>query len=80
MSEQEAGHVVILFGRRSGATGNPIEDVGVGAIEQGLVAVKLRLFKPCQIHVGKAAEDQVALPRPTVPGTEQQSLAANFGW
>jgi hypothetical protein len=40
--------------------------------------VELRLVKPGEMSVGEAAEDQVALARPAVPGTEQQPLAANF--
>ena len=79
MGEEEAGHVVVVFGGRRGAAGDPIEDVGVGAVEEGLVAVEQRLVKPGEVSVGEAAEDQVALARAAVPGTEQQPLAANFG-
>ncbi len=77
--QQEAGHVVVVFGGRRGAAGDPIEDVGVGAVEQRLVAVELGLVKPGQMGVREAAEDQVALSRAAAPGTEQQPLAANFG-
>ena len=71
---------MVVFGGRRGAAGDPIEDVGVGAVEQRLVAVELRLVKPGEMSIGKAAEDQVALARAAVPGTEQQPLAANLGW
>ena len=77
--EQQAGHVVVVFGGRRGAAGDPVEDVGVGAVEQRLVAVELRLVKPGEMRIGKAAEDQVALARAAVPGAEQQPLAANLG-
>ena len=76
---EEAGHVVVVFGRRRGAAGDPVEDVGVGAVEQRLVAVELSLVEPGEMRVGKAAEDQVALARAAVPGTERQPLAANLG-
>jgi hypothetical protein len=59
-------------GVRRGAAGDPIEDVGVGAVEQ-------RLVKPGEVSVGEAAEDQVALARAAMPGTKQHSLAANLG-
>ena len=61
--------MVVLRGRLDPAR-DPIEDVGIGAVEQCLVAVELRLVKPRQMRIGKSAEDQVALSRPAVPGTE----------
>ncbi len=70
---------MVVFGGRRGAAGDPIEDVGVGAVEEGLVAVELRLVKSGEVSVGEAAEDQVALARAAMPGTEQQPLAANLG-
>jgi hypothetical protein len=70
VSEQEAGHVVIVFGWGCGAAGDPVENVGVGAVEQCLVAVELRLVEPGEMGIGEAAEDQIALPRSAVPGTE----------
>ena len=49
---------------------DPVENIGVGTLEQCLVAVELSLVKPGQMRVGKSAEDQVALAGPAVPGTE----------
>jgi len=71
---------VVVFGGRRGSAGDPIEDVGIGAVEQRLVAVELRLGKPGEMRIGEAPEDKVALARPAVPGAEQQSFAANLGW
>ena len=71
---------MVVRGRRDGAAGDPIEDVGVGAVEQRLEKVELRLVKPGKVNIGKATEDKIALPRPAVPGTEQKPLAANVGW
>jgi hypothetical protein len=79
VGEEEARHVIIKFRGRGGAAGNPIEDVGVGAVEQGLVAVELIFREPGEMGIGKAAEYQVALARATVPGAERQALAANLG-
>ena len=78
MSEEEAGHVVVVFGRWRGAAGNPIEDVSVRAVEESLVAVELAFVKAAQIRLRKAPEDQVALARAAMPGTEQQTLAADL--
>ena len=56
-SEEQAGHVVIVFGGWGGAAGDPVEDVGVGTVEQSLVAVEFRLVKAGQVRIGKAAEN-----------------------
>jgi hypothetical protein len=76
--KKEAGHVVVVFRGRAGAAGHPVKDVGVGAVEQSFVAVELSVVKAGQMGIRKAPEDQVALPRAAVPGTEQQPLAANL--
>ncbi len=78
VGEEEAGYVVVVLGGRRGAAGNPIEYVGVGAVEERLIVVELRRVKPSKVSVGETAEDQVALARAAVPGTKQQALAANF--
>ena len=70
---------MVVFGGRRGAAGDPIEDVSIGAVEERLVVVELRVVKPGEMRIGETAEDQVALARPAVPGTEQQPLAANLG-
>ena len=62
---------MVVLRRRLGPSRDPVENVGVGAVEKCLVAVELCLVKPRQMRIGEAAEDQVALLRPAVPGTEQ---------
>jgi hypothetical protein len=76
--QQELGHIIIVFGGRCGAARHPVKNIGVGTVEQSLVAVELSVFKAGQMGIRKAAEDQVALPRAAVPGPEQQPLAANL--
>ena len=71
---------MVVLGWRRGAAGDPIEDVGIGAVEERLVAIELRLVKPGEMSIGETTEDQVALARAAMPGTEQQPLAANFRW
>jgi len=60
-----------VLGGRRGAAGDPIEDVGVGAVEERLIVVELRRVKPREVSVGETAEDQVALTRAAVPRTKQ---------
>jgi len=78
--KEEAGNIVVMLGRRDGAAGDPVEEVGVGAFEQCLVAVELVLVEAGEAGIGKAAKNQVALPRAAMPGTEREPLAANVGW
>ena len=66
--------------RRVGSAGDPVDKVRVGAFEQSLVAVELALVKAGEMGISKAAEDQVALPRAAMPGTEREPLAADVGW
>lgn len=66
-----------MFGRWGGAAGYPVEDVGVLAVEQRFVAVELAMVKRGKMRIGKAAEDEVALTRPAVPGAKQKPLTAN---
>ena len=71
---------MVVRGRRDRAAGDPIEDVGVGAVEQRLEKVELRLVESGEMGIGETAEDKIALPRPTMPGTEQKPLGADVGW
>lgn len=61
---------MVVFRGWGDPAGDPIEDVGVGAIEQCLVVIELSFVKPGEMSIGKTAENQVALPRPAMPGTE----------
>ena len=79
VGNEQAGHVVVVFGRRGGAAGQPVEEIGVGAFEQRLVAVELAVVELGEVGIGKAAENEVALPRPAMPGAEREPLAANVG-
>ena len=78
--KKEAGHVVVMLGWRDGSAGNPVEEVGVGAFEQCLVAVELALVEAGEVGIGKATEDEVALPSAAMPGAEREPLAADVGW
>ena len=68
---------MVMLRRRGCATGDPIEEIGVGAFEQRLVAVELAVVELGEVGIGKAAKDEVALPRPAMPGAEREPLAAD---
>ena len=68
---------MVMLRRRGCATGDPIEEIGVGAFEQRLVAVELAIIELGKVGVGETAENEVALPRPAMPGTEREPLAAD---
>src|SRR5258707_14753448 len=74
---QQAHHVVVVRRRRRGAAGDPVEQVDVGAAEQGLESVELGAVKRRERGLGERAEDEVDLLRAAVPGAEQELPAAN---
>ena len=65
--KQQAGHVVVMLGWRSGAAGDPVEKIGIGAFEQCLVKVELAVVEAGKMGIGKATEDQVAFARAAMP-------------
>ncbi len=67
MSEQQPHHVVVVRRRRRGAAADPVEQVGVAAFEQRLVAVELGVVEIGEMSLGKAAEYEVGLTRAAVP-------------
>ena len=68
-----------MLGRRGGAAGDPVEKISIAAFEQCLVAVKLAIVEAGKVGIGKVPENQVALPRAAMPGTEREPLAAGVG-
>jgi hypothetical protein len=75
---QKAHHVVVVLWRRESATDDPVEQIGVGAVEQGFEAVELRTVEAREISLSKSAEYEIALLRSTMPAPEQDSPAANL--
>ena len=68
---------MVMLGRWGGAAGDPVEEISVCAVEQCLVEVELAVVEAGKMGIGKATEKEVALPRPAVPGTEREPLAAD---
>jgi hypothetical protein len=73
---QHAHHIVVVLRRRRGLAGNPIEQIGVGAIEQGLEPVQLRDAEAAERAIGEVAENQVDFLRAAMPAKILQPLAA----
>ena len=65
-----------MLRRRAGAAGDPLEEISVCAFEQCLVTIELAVVESGEMGIGKAAENEVTLPRPAMPGTKREPLAA----
>jgi hypothetical protein len=74
---QQADYVVIIFFRGRATANDPVEQIGVGAIEQRFEAVELRAVEAYETGVGESAEDEINLKRPAMPGPKQETPAAN---
>ncbi len=77
--EQQPHHIVVVSRRRCIAAANPVEQIGIAAFEKRFVAVELACVEAGKMGLGKATENEVALPRPPVPRPEQQAFAAKIG-
>jgi hypothetical protein len=69
--DEEASYIVVVPRGYGGTAADPIENIGVGTVEQVLEAIELRLVKLGQVLIGEAPEDQIALARAAMPGSEQ---------
>src|SRR3954471_3859850 len=67
-----AEHRGVVFGRHVGDAGYPGQQIGLDRIEQMLVLVEFRVAERPDMHVGKAAHDEVRLAGAAMPGPEQQ--------
>jgi hypothetical protein len=75
---QQAHHVVVVLRRRRAAAGDPIEQVGVGTVEQRLEAVELAAVQPGKGGFAECAENEVGLLYPSMPAAEQEPPAADI--
>src|SRR5258706_5422898 len=76
---QHPHHVVVVCRRRRAAAGDPIEQIGVGAIEQGFESVQLHGAELIGGPFGERTEDQVDFLCAAMPAAKQQALAADLG-
>src|SRR5262245_36413266 len=76
---QQAHHVVVVCRRGPAAPGDPVEQVGVGAVEQGFESVQLGAVQVIKRRLGERAEQKVDLLRAAVPAAEQKPPTADLG-
>src|SRR5215470_16989545 len=74
---QQVHHVVIMFWRWRAAAENPIEQIGVGAIEQRFETVELGAVEVRERSLGERAKNEVTFLRSAMPASEQQPPTAN---
>jgi hypothetical protein len=75
---QQPHDVMIVLWRRPATVQDPVEQIGVGAIEQSLEPVELVTIEAREGCFGERAEDEVVLLRPAMPAAEQQAPAADI--
>jgi hypothetical protein len=62
--------VVFLWWRK--AADDPIEEIGISAIEQSFEPVELIAVESGEVLLGKSAKNEIALLRSPMPAAEQQ--------
>ena len=75
---QQLHHVMIMFRRRIADTEYPVEQIGVGAIEQCLESPELVAVQRLERVLCKRTENKVALLRPAMPTAKQQPPATDL--
>jgi hypothetical protein len=75
---QQRHHVVVMFWRRITDAEDPVEQIGVRAIEQRLESPELIAVQGLERVLGKRAENEVAFLRPAMPAPKQEALAADI--
>jgi len=75
---QQSHHVVVVLFGCSEAANDPVEQVGIGTLEQSLETVELCAVEVCDMGDATTAENDVALLRPAVPAPEQQPPASDI--
>ena len=74
---QQLHHVVVMFRRRITDAEDPVEQVGVRAIEQHLESPELIAIQHVDGVLGERTEDEIALLRPAMPAPKQEAPAAD---
>jgi hypothetical protein len=75
---QQLHYVMIMFRRWITDTEYPVEQIGVGAIEQRLESPELVAVQRLEGVLGERAENEVAFLRPAMPAPKQEALAADI--
>jgi hypothetical protein len=75
---QQLHHVMVMFWRGITDAEYPIEQIGVGTIEQRLEPAELAAIQTFEERLGKRTEDDITLLRAAMPAPEQKPPAANI--
>jgi hypothetical protein len=75
---EQLHHVMIMFWRRIADAEYPVEQIGVGAIEQRLKSPELIAVQSLEGVLSERAEYEVALLRPAMPAPKQEAPAADI--
>jgi hypothetical protein len=74
---QQAHHVMIMLCRRRAVAQDPVEQIGVGAIEQRFEPIELSIIQFIDGLFCERTEDEIALLRSPMPAAKQHSLASD---
>src|SRR5258707_2088294 len=75
---QQLDQVVLMFRRRIADAEDPVEQIGVRAIEQRLEPPDLVAAQGLEGALGERAENEVTFLRPAMPASKQQAPAADI--
>ncbi len=65
--------------RQGFLAGDPVEEIVVALLQQGLETDHLLVVEVVQVPSGETADQDVDFPHPAVVAAEQQALAADIG-
>jgi hypothetical protein len=77
-ASQQTHHIVVVFLRWWETADDPVEQIGIGTIEQSFESVELRAVEVSEMDFGKSAEDEIALLGSPMPTSEQQPPASDM--
>src|SRR6476659_4363613 len=74
---QQMHHIVIVLSWRRAAAGDPVEQLDVGAVEQGFEPIKLGAVETREKIIRERAKKKVDLLSAAAPGAKQNSLVSS---
>ena len=75
---QHPRHIVVVFRGRRDPGNDPIEQIGIVAIEQSFESVELGAVEVRERPLGERTENEVAFLRAAMPASEQQPPAPDI--
>jgi len=78
VTAQQLHYVMVMFWRRRTDAKDPVEQIGVRAIEQRLEPPDLVAVQDLEGTLGERAENEVTFLSPAMPAPKQEAPAANI--